>query len=94
MQASVFSPWLNLLPASFDTPLHFTESELQELQGTTLHAATRSVCLSVRILLHHDKGHCKPLLLPCTGISFSSPISLRHWKHSLPHELDQFLQAA
>lgn len=44
MQDSMWSPWLNLLPASFDTPLHFTESQLQELQGTTLHAATRSVC--------------------------------------------------
>ena len=78
MQDSMLSPWLNLLPASFDTPLHFSESQLQELQGTTLHAATRSVCLSVCILLHHDQGHCKPLRLPCTGTSFSSLVSLRH----------------
>ena len=92
MQDSMLSPWLNLLPASFDSPLHFTESELQELQGTTLHAATRSVYLSVCILLHQDQGHCKPLHLPCTGISFSSPILLRHWKYKLPCKLDQLRQ--
>ena len=92
MQDSLLSPWLNLLPASFDTPLHFTESQLQELQGTTLHAATRSVCLPVRILLHQDQGHCKPLHLPRTGVPFSSPTLLRHWKHSLPHKLDQLMQ--
>ena len=68
MQDSAWSPWLKLLPASFDTPLHFTESQLQELQGTTLHAATRQVCLSVCIHPCHDQGHCKPLDIPCTGM--------------------------
>ena len=41
LQESLLSPWLNLLPSSFNTPLHYTEAQLQELQGTNLYAATK-----------------------------------------------------
>lgn len=40
-ERSPLAPWLNLLPRDFGTPLHFEEEELNELRGTTLHAATR-----------------------------------------------------
>ncbi len=42
-QSSSFKPWLAVLPRTFDTPLHFSDSELKELQGTTLYSATQYV---------------------------------------------------
>ncbi|CAK0754341.1 hypothetical protein CVIRNUC_002290 [Coccomyxa viridis] len=60
---SMWSPWLNLLPASFDTPLHFTESQLQELQGTTLHAATRVLNGNLERMWTKLEPVCQDLLL-------------------------------
>ncbi|KAI5054633.1 hypothetical protein GOP47_0029778 [Adiantum capillus-veneris] len=39
--SSLWAPYLDVLPTSFGTPLWFTEEELQELQGTALHNATK-----------------------------------------------------
>jgi hypothetical protein len=38
---SAWHPWINLLPQSFNTPLHFGDTQLEELAGTTLHQATK-----------------------------------------------------
>ena len=41
-QDSALAPWLALLPAAIATPLHYTNAELEQLRGTTLHSAVRS----------------------------------------------------
>ncbi|CAN6485001.1 unnamed protein product [Victoria cruziana] len=40
MKNSSWKPYLEMLPSSFGTPLWFTEDELLELRGTTLHKAS------------------------------------------------------
>eukprot|EP00798_Chlamydomonas_sp_ICE-L_P017833 gene17833-24217_t len=41
--ASLLSPWINVLPKEFHTPLYFTTQELQELRGTTLYHAAAAI---------------------------------------------------
>ncbi|MEW5303031.1 MAG: hypothetical protein WDW36_005763 [Sanguina aurantia] len=40
---SRMAPYIDLLPTSFDTPLHFTKAELEELRGTNLANASSTV---------------------------------------------------
>ncbi len=40
-QSSKLAPWIAVLPDSFDTPLHYSDEEIAQLQGTTLRNATR-----------------------------------------------------
>ncbi|PNH11104.1 hypothetical protein TSOC_002092 [Tetrabaena socialis] len=45
---SRFAPWIESLPRSFDVPVTFSDSELAELRGTTLHRATATVSKRMR----------------------------------------------
>ncbi|KAG8069457.1 hypothetical protein GUJ93_ZPchr0006g40681, partial [Zizania palustris] len=38
--SSLWKPYLDMLPSTFGTSIWFTENELAELEGTTLHRAT------------------------------------------------------
>ena len=42
-EPSPWAPWLAALPASVATPLTYSDAQLAELAGTSLHRATRHV---------------------------------------------------
>lgn len=38
---SAFRPWLEMLPTTFETPIHWSDDELDELQGSTVFSVTK-----------------------------------------------------
>ncbi|GER57473.1 SET domain-containing protein [Striga asiatica] len=58
---SSWKPYLDMLPTEFGNPLWFTDDELTELKGTTLHKATELQTISVFYLQHMTEGKKKNL---------------------------------
>ena len=46
---SRWTPWISMLPQAFSTPLFFGKADMEEIEGTTLHHATRWVLKTVPV---------------------------------------------
>ncbi|KAL5565492.1 hypothetical protein UlMin_028656 [Ulmus minor] len=68
-QNSSWRPYLDMLPTTFGTPLWFTDDELFELKGTTLHRATELQKKGLLSLYEDKVKHLVKKLLTLDGSS-------------------------
>ncbi|CAL8466595.1 g6131 [Coccomyxa elongata] len=61
-ESSKLAPWIAVLPDSFDMPLHYSDEEIAQLQGTTLHNATRILKQNLLLKWEHLEPICEDLL--------------------------------
>lgn len=72
---SFWSPYLDMLPSTFGTPLWFTEDEFSELKGTALYHATKLQLKNLKALFNERVKELAETLLsyvgmPCREIAF------------------------
>lgn len=78
---SRYAPYIAALPKSFDTPLAYSDSELQELRGTTLHKAAAAVARKLQLTWSRLEPALSTL---CRDLGLPAP-SLEDlvWAHSV-----------
>ncbi|XP_057867439.2 uncharacterized protein LOC131074771 isoform X2 [Cryptomeria japonica] len=69
-EVSFWSPYLDMLPSTFGTPLWFTEDEFSELKGTALYHAAKLQLKNLKALFDDRVKHLVESFLLLIGVPF------------------------